>query len=183
MQQTDLEALKEAIRSNWSPTPGEKARHYVGNFFSQLRMGRKISAQVRGNHGIYTISIEAKGQSIDSACSCYIGKGGYCHHCQALAITFLNDPGSFKEVEQKKVKQVRTLADLPVYLSGVTLDSLLKDLKAHGITQKAFAEAIGMSSQHLAAVKSSELRHHYFHELGATKLACLWVLEHCKKVE
>lgn len=24
-------------------------------------------------------------------------------------------------------------------------------------------------------------RNRYFNELGATKLACLWVLEHCKK--
>ena len=47
----------------------------------------------------------------------------------------------------------------------------------HGITQKAFCESIGMSTRHLAAVKSSELRNRYYHELGAMKLACLWVLE------
>ena len=35
-----------------------------------------------------------------------------------------------------------------------------------------------MNTRHLATIKSSELRHHYFHELGATKLACVWVLEH-----
>jgi len=51
-------------------------------------------------------------------------------------------------------------------------------LKARGITQKAFAASIGMSTQHLAAVKASERRNRYFHELGALKLACLWVLTH-----
>jgi hypothetical protein len=30
----------------------------------------------------------------------------------------------------------------------------------------------------LAAIKASELRHHDDHQLGATRLACLWVLEH-----
>ena len=38
-----------------------------------------------------------------------------------------------------------------------------------------------MNTRHLAAIKSSELRHHYFNELGATKLACVWVLEHLGK--
>jgi len=51
------------------------------------------------------------------------------------------------------------------------------------ITQKALAEGMGMNPRHLTAIKSSELRNRYFNELGATKLACLWVLEHCKKVQ
>ncbi len=42
-----------------------------------------------------------------------------------------------------------------------------------------FAESIKMNTRHLSAIKSSELRNRYFNELGATKLACLWVLEHC----
>jgi hypothetical protein len=34
-----------------------------------------------------------------------------------------------------------------------------------------------MNPRHLTAIKSSEARHRYFHELGATKLAVLWVIE------
>jgi hypothetical protein len=59
----------------------------------------------------------------------------------------------------------------------VTLEALLAQLKDKDITQKAFAEQIGMHTRHLTAIKSSELRYHYFHELGATKLACVWMLE------
>jgi transcriptional regulator with XRE-family HTH domain len=51
-------------------------------------------------------------------------------------------------------------------------------LKEKGIAQKAFAAGIGMSTQHLSAVKSSEIKNRFYHELGAIKLACLWVLEH-----
>jgi hypothetical protein len=69
------------------------------------------------------------------------------------------------------------------YLQSVTLEALLTQLKDQGITQKAFAEQIGMNPRHLAAIKSSELRHHYFNELGATKPACLWVLEHLGKTK
>jgi hypothetical protein len=80
-------------------------------------------------------------------------------------------------------KDVRDLTDVRSYLDSVTLEALLTQLKDKGITQKAFAEQISMNTRHLAAIKSSELRHHYFNELGATKLACLWVLEHLGKTK
>jgi hypothetical protein len=51
------------------------------------------------------------------------------------------------------------------------------------IERTAFAESIGMATRHLSAIKASELRHRYFHELGATKLACLWILEHLGKTK
>lgn len=51
-------------------------------------------------------------------------------------------------------------------------------MRAKGITQKAFCEVVGMGTGHLTAVKSSELRNRRFHELGAIKLAVLWMLEH-----
>lgn len=73
------------------------------------------------------------------------------------------------------------LDDLPPYLKNTTLAELLSELKAIGISQKAFAESIGMNPRHLGAVKSSEQRNHFFNELGAIKLACLWILEHLGK--
>ena len=63
------------------------------------------------------------------------------------------------------------------------LGTLLDELKSKGITRKAFAESIGMSPRQLSSIQSSEARHHYYNELGATKLACLWVLEHIKADE
>ena len=35
-----------------------------------------------------------------------------------------------------------------------------------------------MNPRHLGAVKSAEARNHFFNELGAVKLAVLWVVEH-----
>ena len=182
-RRTTVEVLKSVIQQRWPKTPNAKSRPYVGKFFDRGRTGRKITARVEGNHGTYTVSIETKGRSVDSACSCYIGKGGYCHHCHALALTFLKDADSFEPVKQRRRKEIRTVADLPSYLKGTTLDALLKKLKDQGITQKALAEGMGMNPRHLGAIKSSEQRNRYFNELGATKLACLWVLEHCKGVE
>lgn len=49
------------------------------------------------------------------------------------------------------------------------------------ITQKAFAESIGMNTQHLSTVKASERHNRIFHELGAIKAACLWFLERFEK--
>lgn len=187
MSRSELEALQTAIRDHWSNTPSDNIQRYVGRFFSCTRTGTKIVARVTGNHGDYTVSIAVGAHGVTAACSCYIGKDGYCHHCAALAGNplgaFLDDPVSFQEVHPPERKQVGDLPELQAYLAGVTLDELLTQLKAHGITQKAFAEGIGMNPRHLTAIKSSELRNHFFNELGATKLACLWVIEHLGKPE
>jgi uncharacterized Zn finger protein len=178
---SDLEILKSTIQKNWSAKPSENAKRYVDQFFDATRFGTKITAKILGNHGTYTVSIQVQEGSETSACSCYIGKYGGCHHCHALAITFLQDTTNFRELKQRSLDEVGELADIPEYLRSVTLDELIGELKKQGITQKAFAESIGMSSQKLSAIKSSERRNRYFHELGATKLACLWVLERFTK--
>lgn len=175
---TDVDGFRRAVQAKWQGQPSAKAQRYVGAFFNASRIGDKIVAQVEGNHGTYTVSIQLNERGVSAACSCYIGKGGYCHHCDALAFTFLRDENSFAKIVPTSLESVTDLASLEKYLHGATLESLIAKLSEQGITQKAFAESIGMSSRHLSAIKSSELRLHYFHELGATKLACLWVLEH-----
>ena len=153
MKQTEEENLISAIRSHWPQAPNSKAQRYIGQFFDRTRIGKKIAAKVEGNYGTYTVSIEIKGTSLLSACSCYIGKEGYCHHCHALGVTFLKDANSFIKLQQKKLQDIHSISDLIPYLTRVKLDSLLKDLKAHGITQKEFAEIIGMNPRHLGAIK------------------------------
>jgi hypothetical protein len=68
----------------------------------------------------------------------------------------MQDPTRFQVVTPTQRTDVRTLTDVQPYLQSVTLEALLAQLKEHGITQKAFAEQIGMSTRHLAAMKSSE---------------------------
>ena len=175
------DALRTAIETRWGDSlnyRSEKVDRYVGQFFNMTRLGSRISGQVKGNHGTYTVTIQVKDQSLTSACSCYIGKHGYCHHCVALALTFLKNGNVFEEVKTRTRDELQKLETLKEYLDSVTLDSLLQELKASGITQKAFAESMGMNPRHLTAVRSSELRNHFHNELGATKLACLWVIEH-----
>jgi uncharacterized Zn finger protein len=183
LSNVEIDTLKQAIRKEWPSKPGDKAKVYIGQFFNRVRFGTKIVAQVVGNHGTYTVSIQATELTTKSACSCYIGNGGYCHHCAALAATFLNNPDSFIEKVAKKLDDVKGLTDVNEFLESVTLESLLAQLKDKGISQKTFAASIGMSTQHLSAVKSSELNNRFYHELGATKLACLWVLERYGEVK
>jgi uncharacterized Zn finger protein len=175
--QPDVDELKSTIEANWQHASHPKVQRYIGKFFELTRAENKIAAKVHGNHGVYLVSIEVKDKGTRSACSCYIGKGGGCHHCYALAHTFLNRPDSFKVIERKTLTKVAALEDISDYLKGTTLDELLKDLKAAGIKQKDFAESVGMNPRHLSSIKSSELRNRYYHELGATKLACLWMIE------
>jgi len=181
MADAELEQLQTVIKRQWSCGPSPKAKPYVKAFFAAVRTDTKITAKVVGNHGTYTVSIQFDTRGLTSACSCSIGKHGHCHHCEALALTFLSEPGVFKVITPKPVKAVQSLPDVSVHLQNRTLDALLTELKAHGITQTAFAESIGMNTRHLSAIKASELRNRSFNELGATKLACLWVLEHLWK--
>jgi uncharacterized Zn finger protein len=174
----DVQALQQALRSRWTQPVGTKAQRYVDQFWNRVRRERSLTADVEGNHGTYHVSISVKDGTLTSACSCYIGKHGGCHHCAALGATFLKDAGSFTIIVPTPLAAVSDPDSLRAYLDSVTLDELVQQLRQNGITQKAFAESIGMSSRHLSAVKSAEKRNRYFHELGATKLACLWVLEH-----
>ncbi len=181
MPDFDSAKLKTFVQRQWSVAPSPNAQKYVGTFFDSTLVGNKIVAKTVGNHGTYTVSIEFKDQEIVAACSCYVGKGGYCHHCEALAQTFLQNPATFHVIEAKQPEEVKHVDDLHSYLQSVTLESLLLQMREQGITQKAFAESIGMNPRHLTAIKSSEARNHFFNELGATKLACLWMLEHAAK--
>src|SRR5579859_1727849 len=154
-----IEALQAAIKARWgsalaySNDKKDKVGRYVGKFFNCVRMESRISGKVVGNYGTYTVTIQIKDDMLTSTCSCYIGKGGYCHHCLALAITFLNDTSVFEVVKTRTRDEIQALATLKEYLDGVTLDTLLQELKARGITQKAFAESMGMNPRHLAAVR------------------------------
>lgn len=182
MSDPEVDLLQASLRRYWSAMNGPRVQEYIGKFTGCVRMGTRISGQVQGNHGRYTVSIQVESEQVISACSCYIGKGGGCHHCAALAYTFLKTPTAFQVIATKEREDVHGVDDLKAYLAQVTLESLIQQLKERGITQSAFAESIGCSTQHLGAVKRSELRHHYFHELGAMKLACLWMLEHCAEL-
>jgi uncharacterized Zn finger protein len=174
-------AFHQLLRSQWPGPPAEKARRYIGKFYACERIGDRITGKVEGNHGTYAVSIWVGGEQVFSTCGCYIGKHGYCHHCAALAYTFLQSPATFQEVISKDKNDLSSLDEIPDYLKSTTLETLLAELKAKGITQKAFAESIGMNPRHLATVKASEQRNHFFNELGAIKLACLWMLERLDK--
>src|SRR5216684_3202625 len=115
MPDIDSTKLKKAVRRKWSAEPSPKAQQYVGTFFDTIIVGNKISAKVSGNHGTYTVSVEIKDNELVSACSCYIGKGGYCHHCEALAWTYLQNPASFNEVQMKQREDVKHVSDLQAY--------------------------------------------------------------------
>ena len=176
----DLAEMLAKVKAQWSGSyqVEDKVGQYVDKFTGRYRRGRNIWAQVDGNHGTYTVSIRLEGDHLDSACSCYIGKHGYCHHVAALAYTFGRKPESFILIPTIPLEQVTDLKSLSTYLNGVTLDELVEQLKQKGISQKAFAESVGMSTQHLSAVKRAEKSNRTYHELGAIKLACVWVLTH-----
>src|SRR5262249_48964864 len=116
MADPDLDLLRTAIKRRWSWVPSPKAKGYVNAFSAAERRGTKISAKVVGNHGTYTVSIQVDEHGLRSACSCYIGKHGHCHHCEALALTFLDNPSAFKAVKSTQAQDVHDLLDVRAYI-------------------------------------------------------------------
>jgi hypothetical protein len=113
MADAALVQLQRAIKRQWSRVPSQKAKPYVNAFFAAVRTDTKITAKAVGNHGTYTVSIQFTNHSLTSACSCYIGKHGSCHHCEALAITFVQDPNVFRSMSSglSQVAVVQPLAN------------------------------------------------------------------------
>ncbi len=103
-----------------------KAQRYVGRFFHRLRLGRKIVAEVVGNHGTYAVSLHVGAGRVAGSCSCYVGSRGECHHVRALAQTFLEDPQSFAVQEAGTRGQPLTLDDLPRALSAHSRHELVE---------------------------------------------------------
>ncbi|MCP4361067.1 MAG: hypothetical protein GY796_23920 [Chloroflexi bacterium] len=101
-------ALQQEIQDRWPQSRhanSPKVKRYVGKFWDRQRRERKITAVVRGNHGDYNVSIEAQEGGMQSTCSCYKGKRGYCHHCAALGLTYLAEPDSFVVIEVKRCRE------------------------------------------------------------------------------
>jgi len=180
----DIEQAKRAVIKELRVYGGisEKVNRYIGKFYGRQIKNERILAKVKGNYGEYTVSLKPDGRRVDFNCSCYIGKHG-CHHCVALAHTFLKDSESFELINEVGRSGIKNLAQLGKYLDYVTLGELMDELKSVGISQKEFAEAVGTSSQHLSSVKASEARNRFFKGLGAIKLACLWMIENAKKIK
>ena len=180
----DIEQAKRAVIKELRVYGGisEKVNRYIGKFYGRQIKNERILAKVKGNYGEYTVSLKPDGRHLDFNCSCYIGKGG-CHHCVALVHTFLKNSKSFEIVNETKRSGVKSLEQLGNYLDYVTLGELTNELKSVGISQKVFAEAIGTTSRYLSSVKASEARNRFYKGLGATKLACLWLIENAGKIK
>jgi len=180
----DIEQVKRIVGKELRVYGGasEKVNRYIGKFYGCQIKNDRILAKVKGNHGEYTVSLKLDERRIDFNCSCYIGKGG-CHHCFALAHTFLKNSESFEIVNEVDRSGVKSIEQLGNYLDYVTLGELLDELKSVGISQKEFAQAVGTTSAHLTSVKTSEARNRFYKGLGATKLACLWMIENAGKIK
>lgn len=178
----DIEQAKKIIARElrFYGNASEKVNRYLGKFYNRQIKNERVFAKVQGNYGEYTVSLEPFKPNLNFSCSCYIGKNG-CHHCVALAHTFLKDAESFKFVNETRRSDVKNLEQLGIYLNYVTLSELMDELKSAGISQKEFAETVGTTSRYLSSVKTSEARNRSYKGLGAVKLACLWMIENAGK--
>ncbi|HJR79441.1 MAG TPA: SWIM zinc finger family protein [Anaerolineales bacterium] len=81
----------------------ERGQKYFerGAIYEQRRQGMAIKSKCSGTQApFYRQEVLFDRKGIKSAeCSCPVGDDGYCKHVVALLLTWMNDPGSFQEVE------------------------------------------------------------------------------------
>ena len=95
-----------AISSCFSPTILGRGRGYVQKYaiFEAFAIGNNLKARCKGS---YRNSYEVKatiqnGNISTSHCSCPVGDGGRCKHVVALLLTYIEQPGDFRNVDEKE---------------------------------------------------------------------------------
>ncbi len=86
-----------------------------GKLLRPRRQGRTLKAQCLGSSApSYQLEARLNSKGIASAdCSCPVGAGGHCKHLAALLLAWLEDPGSFQEIEDLAASlKRRSKADL-----------------------------------------------------------------------
>ena len=164
------------LRSRVDAKTYQRAQEYVGHFTHRTIDENEISGKVKGNYGTY-ITFHRVSEWLEGRCSCQAADEMFCKHSVALGLTYLEAPESFKKKKKVGRKEITGLDDISRYLSSVTLDDLVKELKGKGITQKRIIEILNMNPGLFSSAKRCEQRGRYYNFLGALKLSCLYLLD------
>jgi hypothetical protein len=168
---TEKELRDTLASKTWS-----RAQDYVGGFFGTEACPREIRGEVTGNYGTYTTVLRRVGDALECVCSCPAAEDMDCKHAAALGLTYLRDPGSFKELATADRTEVRALVDISKFLKGTSLEELVTELRDRGITQKQVVEILGINSGLFGSAKRLEKRGQRYGFLNACKLACAYLL-------
>lgn len=168
---------EKELRNSFDPKTWGRAQDYVGAFENPEATSREIRGNVTGNYGTYTAILRRIGDSLEFACSCPAADDMDCKHAAALGLTYLRDPGVFQEMAKADRAEVRAVADVSKFLKGSTLERLVEELRARGITQKQVIEILGINSGLFGSAKRLEERGRRYGFLNACKLACAYLLE------
>jgi uncharacterized Zn finger protein len=165
------------LRSRVDAKTYQRAQEYIGHFTHRTIDENEISGKVKGNYGTYTTFLRVSDRYLEGRCSCQAADEMFCKHSVALGLTYLEAPENFKKKKKVGRKEITGLDDISHYLSSVTLDDLVKELKEKGITQKRTIEILNMNPGLFGSAKRCEQRGRYYNFLGALKLSCLYLLD------
>lgn len=167
---------EKELRDTFASKTWERAQDYVGSFFGTEASHREIRGEVTGNYGTYSTVLRRVGDALECACSCPAAEDMDCKHAAALGLTYLRDPGSFKDQAAADRTEVRALVDVSKFLKGTSLEDLVADLRDRGIPQKQIVEILGINSGLFGSAKRLEKRGRRYGFLNACKLACAYLL-------
>ncbi|BAI80684.1 conserved hypothetical protein [Deferribacter desulfuricans SSM1] len=172
-----LKLTEDQLRNICSPINLQRAENYVGKFFDCKIQDNTIYGKIKGNHGIYNVSLKIDSDPLEYSCECKTSKEMFCKHAAALGLTYIYTPWVFETDEKLERDQIKTLDELSFYLKTTKLKHLIDELRTKGVGIAKLAEITGISLQQIAAILKDDENDKYHVLTDPLKLACLYIIE------
>ncbi|MGA1847321.1 SWIM zinc finger family protein [Deferribacter abyssi] len=172
-----LKLTEDQLRNICTPINLQRAENYVGKFFDCKIQDNIIVGKIKGNHGVYNVSLKIDSDPLEYSCECKTSKEMFCKHAAALGLTYIYTPWVFETDEKIERDSIKTLDELSFYLKTTKLKTLIDELRKKGVGVAKLSDLIGVSLQQIAAILKDEEKDKYHVLTDSIKLACLYILE------
>ncbi|KAA0257438.1 hypothetical protein FHQ18_10345 [Deferribacter autotrophicus] len=172
-----LKLTEDQLRNICTPINLQRAENYVGRFFDCKIQNNIIVGKIKGNHGIYNVTLKIDSDPLEYSCECKTSKEMFCKHAAALGLTYIYTPWVFESDEKIERGNIKTLDELSFYLKTTKLKTLIDELRKKGVGVAKLSDLIGVSLQQIAAILKDEEKDKYHVLTDPIKLVCLYILE------
>ena len=147
----------------------------VGQFYDCKVKNGDLYGKIKGNHGVYGVTLCTSDPSLNGECNCKKNKP--CKHTAALGLSYLYTPWIFKSEDKIDRATLKGVDDIHFYVAITPLQQIADELKESGISVSKLAEITRIPLKQInEVIKKSESN--MPHALtNALKLACLYLLD------
>lgn len=172
---------EEQLKTAFSPEDLQRAEGVVGQFYDCIVKNGDLNAKIKGNHGIYNVTLKTSQTPLQVECADKNTLTGSCKHLAALGLTYIYTPWVFKCEDNIDRAELSSVDDIQFYVSVTPLRQLVDELKAKGIPMSRLAE-ITRTTVHMISQVIRHSENGTPHILtDPLKFTCMYLLEKAGK--